>query len=172
MQSRDAAGRVQPRTVPVRGLRGDEVRMTRPRLLDTYSCGGGAGYGYHLAGFDVVGVDIDPQPNYPFEFIQASALDVLADREFVSQFDAIHASPPCQAYTPLNAYNKKDYPDLVDETRELLEASGLPYVIENVPPAPLRDPAILCGKTLGLPMYRHRAFETNFPLPVPEHLPH
>lgn len=143
-----------------------------PRILDTFSGGGGAGCGYHLAGFEVVGVDIQPQPNYPFEFIQADALDVLRDREFLAGFDAIHASPPCQAYTPLNHYNHRAYPDLVDETRELLEASGLPYVIENVPQAPLRDPVILCGTMFGLRMYRHRGFETNFPLPSPVHRAH
>lgn len=126
--------------------------------------------GYHRAGFDVVGVDIAPQPNYPFEFHQADALDFLAAHGH--EFDAIHASPPCQAYSPLNAYNHKAYPDLVDDVRAGLIATGLPYVIENVPQAPLREPALLCGAMFGLTVYRHRAFETSFPLTAPPHPVH
>lgn len=144
----------------------------RPRILDVCCCAGGAGYGYWLAGFDVVGIDIDPQPNYPFDFVQGDALELLADPEFLAQFDAVHASPPCQAYSPLNAYNGKDYPDLVAPVRALLVASGLPYVIENVPQAPLLAPVTLCGAMFGLRVYRHRDFETSFELAGPPHPAH
>lgn len=138
----------------------------KPRLLDLYCGAGGAGYGYHLAGVDVVGVDIAPQPNYPFAFIRADALKVLEDREFLAGFDAIHASPPCQAHSDLQKQSKRTYPDLVAPTRELLELSGLPYVIENVEGAPLRNPVMVCGA--GIPglrvVIRHRLFESNVPL--------
>lgn len=146
--------------------------LGRPRLLDTFCCAGGAAMGYHRAGFEVVGVDIEPQPNYPFRFIQADALEVLASTSMLARFDAIHASPPCQAYSPLNAINRREYPDLVAPVRELLDASGLPYVIENVVQAPLRDPVVLCGGMFGLSLYRHRAFESNVPLAAPAHPRH
>lgn len=146
--------------------------MKRPRLLDLYCGGGGAGMGYHRAGFEVVGVDINRQPNYPFEFIQA---DVLAlDRGFLLAFDAIHASPPCQRYTrkapnwgrPRTHF--LDHPDLVQPTRSALEATGLPFVIENVEGAPLRADAMLCGSMFGLRIIKHRIFEASFPLdPAP-----
>jgi DNA (cytosine-5)-methyltransferase 1 len=151
--------------------------MTRPRLLELFSCASGAGEGYRHAGFDLIGVDIEPQPNYPrpAEFIQADALDVLRDKTFVAGFDAIHASPPCQAYSNLNAYNHKTYPDLIAPVRELILESGLPYVIENVEAAAseLKDPVMLCGPLFGLKVYRHRLFETNWPLAAssePKHL--
>ena len=121
--------------------------------------------GYHLAGFDIVGVDKDPQPNYPFEFHQMDAMTYPLDG-----FDAIHASPPCQSFT---AYRRKGYgvgegyPDLVASTRERLMAAGAPWVIENVPGAPLNSPAILCGSMFGLEVRRHRLFETSFPLLAP-----
>ena len=127
--------------------------------------------GYHRAGFDVIGVDINPQPNYPFRFIQ---LDVLAlemtPADIRSCFDAIHASPPCQSYT---AYRRKGhgvgdgYPDLIVPTRELLVRAGLPYIIENVHGAPLREPVTLCGSSFGLDLRRHRLFESNVPLVAP-----
>jgi DNA (cytosine-5)-methyltransferase 1 len=139
----------------------------RPVLADLYCCAGGAAMGYFYAGFNVVGFDIEPQPNYPFEFVQMDALDALNDRDLIEQFSAIHASPPCQAYSPLNAYNRKTYPDLVDETRELLVASSRPWVMENVPQAPLLDPVALCGSMFGLRVYRHRHFEASFPLVEP-----
>ena len=126
--------------------------------------------GYHRAGFDVVGVDIVDQPRYPFEFHQGDALEVGVRLLAEQPFDAIHASPPCQAYT---AYRRKghgvgdDYPDLIAETRRLLEQTGLPYVIENVPGAPLKNPVQLCGSSFGLDVRRHRLFETNWPLLVP-----
>jgi DNA (cytosine-5)-methyltransferase 1 len=144
----------------------------KSRLLDLFCCAGGAGEGYRRAGFEVVGVDIEPQPNYPFEFIQADALGVLVDRGFVGGFDAAHASPPCQQYSPLNAYNRKSYPDLVNAVRALLDLTGLPYVIENVPQAPLREPVTLCGAMFGLRVYRHRGFESNVPISAPTHPPH
>ena len=139
--------------------------MTRPVLLDLYCCEGGAATGYHQAGFDIVGVDINPQPNYPYQFIQADALDLPFP---LDDFDAIHASPPCQHFT---AYRNvvKDiadrYDDLIEPTRELLDGSGLPYVIENVPGAPLVDPVTLCGSMFDLDVRRHRLFETNWGLP-------
>jgi DNA (cytosine-5)-methyltransferase 1 len=125
--------------------------------------------GYHRAGFDVVGVDIAAQPNYPFEFQQSDALEYLADHGH--EFDAIHASPPCQGYLNLGAVNRKlgrdyDHPDLIGATRELLLDSGKPYVIENVQDArkEMRDPVRICGTGLGQPIRRHRLFESNVPL--------
>lgn len=144
--------------------------MTRLRLLDLYCCQGGAGMGYHRAGFDVVGVDIDPQPRYPFAFIQADALEYLT--EHGHEFDAIHASPPCQAYTNAQKIMGNNHPDLLGPTRDALEALGKPYVIENVPGAPLRDPVELCGAMFGLGTYRHRLFETNWELHTPPHPTH
>lgn len=124
--------------------------------------------GYHLAGFDVTGVDVRPQPRYPFAFIQA---DVLAlDPEWVASFDAIHASPPCQAHTAMKTmHNAKAHPDLVAPTRDMLVASGRPWIMENVVGAPLVDPVLLCGTMFGLgvedaELRRHRLFETSFPV--------
>ncbi len=129
--------------------------MTRPRLLDLFCGAGGAAMGYHRAGFEVVGVDIAPQPHYPFEFHQADALTFPLDG-----FDAVHASPPCQAYTETAASRKlTDHPDLVAPTRARLVATGLPYAIENVPNAPLPSAVVLCGSAFGLPIIRHRLFE-------------
>lgn len=128
--------------------------------------------GYHRAGFDVVGVDIEPQPRYPFTFIRADALVFLRDERW-AEFDAIHASPPCQAYSDLQKQNKREYPDLIAQTRELLQATGMPYVIENVEGAPLVDPITLCGTMFPeLRVYRHRNFESNIPLSTPEHPVH
>lgn len=148
--------------------------MRKPRLLELFSCASGAGVGYERAGFEVVSVDIDPQPHCPHEFIQADALDTLRDRAFVACFDAIHASPPCQKYSNLNAYNHKDYPDLIEPVRELVAATGLPYAIENVEAAApeLHDPILLCGPMFGLKVYRHRLFETNWPITAPAHPEH
>jgi DNA (cytosine-5)-methyltransferase 1 len=127
--------------------------------------------GYHRAGFDVIGVDIRPQPNYPFEFVQADALAALATYPWWPPFQAIHASPPCQHYSQATAWrgNRDDHPDLIAPTRDLLEAIGLPYVIENVEAARnvLRDPVMICGDDVGLPIHRRRYFETNWPLTVP-----
>jgi DNA (cytosine-5)-methyltransferase 1 len=145
----------------------------RPRLLDLFCGAGGAAVGYHRAGFDVVGVDIVEQPNYPFEFWQDDALKIASDYSVTRVFDAIHASPPCQAHTLMQAVAKNtgSHEDLIGPTRELLEATGLPYVIENVVGAPLLEPFRLCGSSFGLGVYslnrelrRHRLFETNWPI--------
>jgi DNA (cytosine-5)-methyltransferase 1 len=144
--------------------------MTRPRLLDLFCCAGGAGMGYHQAGFDVVGVDINPQPRYPFEFIQADVCDLTDD--FLASFDAIHASPPCQAYSMAQRLRKRRHPNLVGELREWLQWIGGLYVIENVVGAPLYEPITLCGAMFGLQTYRHRWFEANFDIAVPDHPPH
>jgi DNA (cytosine-5)-methyltransferase 1 len=140
----------------------------KPRLLDLFCGAGGASVGYARAGFEVVGVDIRPQPRYPFEFHQADAMDVLNDRLlwnvlWEQPFDAIHASPPCQAYSRMSNSRPgvaDKYPRLVEEVRDAFVALRLPYVIENVPGAPLRDPLTLCGSMFGLKVYRHRLFES------------
>lgn len=147
--------------------------MTRPRLLDLYCCAGGAAWGYHQAGFDVVGVDIKPQPRYPFKFIQADAL-ALPNFCLVA-FDAIHASPPCQRFSDLAKRNgnAEEWPDLIEPTRALLQEARRPYVIENVEGAPLIEPVVLCGTMFpGTRVIRHRLFETNFPLDAPPHGKH
>jgi DNA (cytosine-5)-methyltransferase 1 len=139
--------------------------MTRPRLLDLFCGAGGAAVGYHRAGFDVVGVDHKPQPHYPFEFWQMDVRDVWP--QFVD-FDAIHASPPCQAYSIANnIHARDDHPDLLPTTRTLLEATGLPYVIENVPGAPMNNWVVVCGLAIGVGVKRHRWFESNIALLVP-----
>ena len=145
----------------------------KPLLLDTYCKAGGAGMGYHKAGFEVVGVDKDPQKNYPFEFIQADAIELILDRGH--EFDAIHASPPCQEYSKSTAYARskgKVSPDLVAGTRGALIKAGRPYIIENVPQAPIRPQVVLTGKMFGLHVLRKRHFETSFFMlnipPIPE----
>jgi DNA (cytosine-5)-methyltransferase 1 len=163
--------------------------VRRPKLLDLFCGAGGAGMGYHRAGFDVVGVDINPQPHYPFEFHQADAMRVLSDitlsgsDRVLGRFDAIHASPPCQGYSRMRHLpwlKGKVYPLLIAPVRERLQAIGVPWVIENVEDAPLHRRStlfgdhgvLLCGTMIGLPMYRHRPFESSFPIPQPEHRPH
>lgn len=120
--------------------------------------------GLHRAGFDVVGIDIKPQPRFPFKFIQGDALE--AD---LSGFDFVWASPPCQRYTRAQnaAKNAHAHPDLIDPVRRKLEAWGGPWIIENVVGAPLRNPVTVCGLALGLKVKRHRLFESNVPLEVP-----
>lgn len=118
--------------------------------------------GYHRAGFDVVGVDIEPQPHYPFEFVQADALTFPLDG-----FDAIHASPPCQGYSSATSHFGSGHPLLIEEVRSRLLASGVPYVIENVRGAPLPSAVMLCGSVFGLRVWRHRYFESNVPMLVP-----
>lgn len=128
--------------------------------------------GYSHAGWDVVGVDIVAQPRYPFDFIQADALDVLTDVALLSSFDVVHASPPCQHASALRALSPdKQYPALIEPTRNLLDAWGGPYVIENVMPAALvkQRSVVLCGGMFGLRTYRHRRFESRLPLPQPSH---
>jgi hypothetical protein len=138
--------------------------VSRPRLLDTFCCEGGAGRGYHDAGFDVVGVDIDPQPRYPFEFIQGDAVELLGDPDFLDGFDAIHASPPCQAYANVTSWrgDQADHPDLVPPVLKLLEAQHRPWIVENVENAPIRPDYILCGSQFGLRIRRHRWFQTSW----------
>jgi DNA (cytosine-5)-methyltransferase 1 len=137
----------------------------RPRLLDLFCCEGGAAMGYYRAGFDVVGVDIEPQPNYPFEFHQADAIEYL--REHGHEFDAVHASPPCQAHSALKtSWNAREHLDLVPDTRAALQEFASPWVIENVEGAPLIDPIRLCGSMFGLgipgfQLRRHRLFELS-----------
>ena len=139
------------------------------RLLDLFCGAGGAAMGYSRAGFDeIVGVDINPQPRYPFEFVQMDAMDVLRHGWHVDDgpIDVIHASPPCQAYTVAQnaSKNAAAHPDLIHEVRECLEFIGLPYVIENVVGSPLRNYVQVCGLGLGMNVRRHRWFESNLPL--------
>lgn len=140
------------------------------RILDLFCGGGGASWGYHLAFPDaeIVGVDIKPQPNYPFEFVRWDALDFL--RTFgAAGYDLIHASPPCQAFSITanlaRAQGKKASDvDLLTPIRPMLQATGKPYIIENVKGAPMQDPLTLCGSMFGLRVRRHRLFESNVPL--------
>lgn len=140
-------------------------------MLDLFCGAGGAAMGYYKAGFDeIVGVDINPQPHYPFEFVQADAMTFPLEG-----FGFIHASPPCQRYSDLAHRNGNgaSHPDLVASTRERLKASGRPYIIENVPEAPLESPVILCGTMFpGLRVLRHRGFESGLRLNAPAHGPH
>lgn len=139
----------------------------KPRLLDLFCGEGGAGEGYARAGFQVTGVDItDHSKRYPHTFIQADVLDL--DPEWVASFDAIHASPPCQSFSQTSALHTKEYPDLLEPVRTMLQTAAKPYVIENVPRAPLHDPTVLCGTMFPeLRVIRHRLFETNWTLRAP-----
>lgn len=121
--------------------------------------------GYSRAGFEVVGVDIAPQRHYPFEFHQGDAIEFA--KEHAHEFDVIHASPPCQVHSALRAMAGPHRRDLIPQTREVLVASGLPYVIENVPGAPLEDPVTYCATSFRLDMLRHRNFESNVSLVAP-----
>jgi hypothetical protein len=142
-----------------------------PKLLDLYCCAGGAAVGYHRAGWDVTGVDINNQPNYPFTFHQADALEFLL--EHGHEYDAVHASPPCQGYTALAAVHKNLHPMLIPATRKLLNDIALPYVIENVLGSPLRRDVLLCGEMFGLAVIRHRIFELgNWSMQQPNHPAH
>jgi hypothetical protein len=129
-------------------------------ILDAYCGAGGCTKGYQRNGFKVLGVDLNDQPNYcGDEFVQDDALHYLRHMP-AGRFVGIHASPPCQAYTTLRTLQGgREYPDLVGPTRELLRATGLPYVIENVVGAPLENPVMLCGSSFGLRIRRHRLFE-------------
>jgi len=143
------------------------------KLLDLFCGAGGAAMGYSHAGFDeIVGVDINPQRRYPFQFVQADALEYLA--EHGHEFDAIHASPPCQGYSIMRNLpwlRYKEYPLLIDPVRDLLEATEKPWVIENVMGAHL-EAGWLCGTMFGLRFYRHRLFETNWFWMQPGHPKH
>lgn len=146
--------------------------MSKPRLLDLYCCQGGASMGYHRAGFDVVGVDLSPQPRYPFDFHQADAIEYVL--EHGHKFDLIHASPPCQLYSKTHRINRSDFPDLIAATREAIAQVNTAWVIENVVDArdELLEPQMLCGEMFGLRTYRHRLFETSWVWDEPEHPSH
>ncbi len=137
----------------------------KPKLLDLFCRAGGASVGYARAGFEVEGVDIEPQPHYPFKFYQADALEFLLEG-----YDAYHASPPCQHASKLGIMNriirpgKYHHPNLIEQTRMILKATGKPYIIENVEGANLKSPAIMCGSWFGLDLRRHRLFENNIAL--------
>lgn len=140
------------------------------RALDLFCCGGGASMGLYQAGFDVVGVDIAPQPKYPFKFYQADAMTFPLDG-----FDFIWASPPCQGYSHLTPEtNKGDYQKLIPALRERLQESGIPYCIENVAGAKkeLINPVMLCGSMFGLRTQRHRYFEASFSFSAPRGCDH
>lgn len=160
------------------------VVLHRPRLLDLFCGAGGSAMGYYRVGFEVVGVDIKPQPHYPFEFHQADALTYPLEG-----FDAYHASPPCQGVSIMRNLpwlRNKEYQVLIADIRERFEQLGKPYVIENVATAKYGSKMLeklglqkhgmqagfLCGQMFGLPIYRHRLFETNFPWFQPEHPKH
>lgn len=130
--------------------------------------------GYHRAGFRVVGIDVKPQPRYPFDFIQMDAFEFF-DRVANGEYEAPaawHCSPPCQAYSVTQNIHGREYPELVHPTRSALEQSGLPYVIENLVGAPLNTTIELCGAMFGLRVYRHRLFESNVMLLQPPHPRH
>lgn len=152
--------------------------MTNSRILDLFCGGGGSAKGYHDAGFEVIGVDIEPQPHYPYRFHEIDALDLmmemLRDRAvcgfLLEDLDAIHASPPCQRWAQATLSQRqagREYPDLITPLRPLLEATGLPWVLENVPQAPIRGDVRLCGCMFGLEipegqLLRERWFETSW----------
>jgi DNA (cytosine-5)-methyltransferase 1 len=143
------------------------------KLLDLFCGAGGASAGYHRAGFEVTGVDINPQKNYPFHFNHGDALEFL--KEYGVYFDAVHASPPCQRHSAMSHCRPglaDAYPDLIEPVRERLIELGRPWVIENVPGSPLKDPITLCGQMFGQELYRHRLFETSFDIPEPHHPEH
>lgn len=144
--------------------------MRKLRLLDLCCKAGGCSVGYARAGFEVVGVDIEPQPNYPFEYIQADALTFS-----LAGFDAVVMSPPCPRFSRATSFHRgarEKHPSLIEPFRTKAQVSGLPYVIENVEGAPLYCPIKLCGSMFGLRTYRHRLFESNIPLVAPPHKKH
>ena len=132
------------------------------RILDLFCGAGGAGAGYARAGFEVIGVDVRPQPCYPFEFIRCDAIEFLQLDGLAGAFDAIHASPPCQRFTSLRTMtnHRPDHPDLIEPVRYLLERVGLPWVIENVPGSPMTHSVLLCGSMFGLGSRRASATPT------------
>ncbi|AXC36097.1 DNA methyltransferase [Mycobacterium phage Magnar] len=150
--------------------------MTKPMLLDLFCGAGGAGRGYQLAGFHVIGVDINPQPNYAGdEFHQDDALEFLDLHG--DEFDVIHASPPCQSQTALTkGTNKRThgdaYPNLIPQTRRMLARFDVPTVIENVQGSEVRRDLVLCGEMFGLGVIRHRYFELDTLISQPAHVPH
>lgn len=160
-------------------------QQSRPVILDLFCGAGGAAKGYAYAGFEVFGVDIEPQPNYPYRMWKGDAiyaLDWLLDGNWnrmkfrdqkgdgiflnLDDFDAIHASPPCQDYSVTASLHDRQYPRLIQPIRQRLERAGVPYVIENVQGAraDLRNPVLLCGSSFDLGVRRHRLFELSWPV--------
>lgn len=169
-----AASILSPRHAPghPEPLRSGAEGGAKPRLLDLFCGAGGCAVGYRRAGFEVVGVDLKPQPRYPFEFHQGDALEFLAQHGH--EFDAIHASPPCQGYSRLRHLpwlKGRAWPLLIDPLRLALRDLGVPWIIENVEDSPLRG-VVLCGQMFGLPVYRHRLFEASFALLSQPHRQH
>ena len=154
------------------------MTTARPRLVDPFCGAGGASMGYHRAGFEVTGIDMDDQPNYPFEFIKADAVELLADPGFMARFDAAGGSPPCQAYSKMTRCRPGlagEYPKLISVVRDLYRAWGGPWIIENVEGSGLAGQddlfgahgVMLCSCMFGRELYRARWFEASFPLPPP-----
>lgn len=142
-----------------------------PRLLDAFCKQGGASTGYSQWFDDITGIDIERQPKYPYNFIHGDAIQYILDHGH--EYDAIHASPPCQWYSVTWQLQMNDHDDLIPPTRNALQTAGKPYVIENVPPAPLRRDLTLCGCMFGIRTYRERVFETSgFHIPQPQHKEH
>lgn len=142
-------------------------------VLDLFCKAGGCSMGYYQAGYKVVGVDRSKQISYPFDFVQADAFSLSL--EWLQQFDLIHASPPCQAYSTITNTARDSgvkYPDLLARTREMLVKTGKPWVIENVIGAPVQSGIILCGSMFGLKVRRHRHFESNYMLFAPSNCKH
>jgi DNA (cytosine-5)-methyltransferase 1 len=148
----------------------------KPTILDLFCKAGGAAKGYWMAGFDVYGIDIEEQPNYPFTFMKVDAIATLTVKNFINSFDAIHASPPCQFYSKARALSQArnngvygEHPDYISIVRELLKETGKPYIIENVSGAPLINPIKLYGSQFkNLYTQRERWFESNIPLKEPD----
>lgn len=153
--------------------------MRQGTIIDLCCGAGGASAGYDRAGFKIIGVDLHPQPRYPYEFVQQDVIEFLdiwwrqRGAPWWRDVVAVHASPPCQRWSDATGVSgvREDWPDLISPIRDRLREMDLPYVIENVPRAPLRDPVTLCGTMFPseLAVIRHRAFETNWPLPQPTH---
>ena len=146
----------KPESETAKGCRFDALVMPPSRILDLFCKAGGASMGLHYAfpNAEIVGVDIEKQPNYPFRFEQSDAMEYN-----INGYDFIWASPPCQQHSRLNAINKNSYKDYIAPIRERLQKQGVPFCIENVPGAPLINPIVLCGTMFGLQVIRHRLFE-------------